>query len=128
MSISVRTPIPLAGAALIAIGLCLGVPGSAEAARCDWSVKGTLQVEHSRLTKVANVFGDTSPLANIRVKVSARTRVAGIWGIWNGWPEERTDARGAFEVTNRKDCADRQIKVQVQFEDHALQLRHETAT
>lgn len=112
--------------AVVALALVHARPGSAE--RCDWSVSGTLKVENARLSKMRNKFGEVSPLENVLVKVSARTRVGLVWGTWNAWPKTRTDASGRFTVANRKNCAKRQIRVQVKFDDANLEIRHETAT
>ena len=112
---------------ILMAGMCLAET-AAHGARCDWSVSGTLKVENARLTKMKNKFGETSPLENVLAKVSARTKVGLVWGTWNAWPQTRTDANGKFTVTNRKNCAKRQIRVQVKFDDENLEIRHETAT
>ncbi len=115
-------------AAILAGALALFGGGAAEAAKCDWTVSGTLRVEYARLAEMAAREGGTAPLANVRVKVSARSKVLGVWGTWNKWEKTRGDGDGRFTVGKRKNCGDRQFKVEVKFEDDDLEIRHETAT
>ena len=115
-------------AAILAGALLLLGGGAAEAAKCDWTVSGTLRVEYARLSEMAALTGGAAPLANVQVKVSARSRVLGVWGTWNKWEVTRTDADGRFTVGKRKNCGDRQFKVEVKFEDDDLEIRHERAT
>jgi hypothetical protein len=108
--------------ALVGVG-----PDMAHAADCNWTVKGTLKVEH-RLSELKTAYG-TSPLQNVEVKVSAKERVPVIgWGTWNGWPTVRTRSDGSFTVTNTKNCDQRRFKVEVQFKDDDLEVRHEHST
>ena len=114
-----------------AIALAIGVlgvgPGVSYAADCNWTVKGRLKVEH-RLSELKTAYG-TSALENVEVKVSAKEKVPVIgWGTWNGWPTVRTRSDGSFTVTTTRNCDQRRFKVEVQFADDDLEVRHEHAT
>ncbi len=113
------------GAAVVL--LPIGV-GTAQARKCDWTVRGTLRVAYERLPEMAALTGGTGALADVLVKVSARSKVAGIWGSWKTWETTRTDSRGRFTVAKRKGCGDRQLKIEVKFQDGGLEIRHRTAT
>ncbi len=91
-------------------------------------VAGTLRVRYDRLSEMAARTGGSEPLAGVRVKISARSRVLGVRGRWNGWEETRTGADGRFAIGKRKGCGDRRFKVEVKFEDETLEIRHERAT
>jgi len=95
-------------------------------ASCAWTVKGSLQVDH-RLAELASKFGN-SALANVEVKVSAKERVFGVWGTWNAWSTVRTNASGAFVVSNTKNCDGRRFKVEVKFADDDLEVHWEHST
>jgi hypothetical protein len=101
------------------------LPERAEAA-CTWTIKGKLAVDH-RLDQLEDEFG-VSALANVQVKVSAKTKVLGVWGTWNDWPIDRTSADGSFSVSEEKTCEERRFKVEVKFQDDDLEVRHHTST
>jgi len=122
------TPPTSTRAAIPAGAFALFGGGAAETAKCDWTVGGTLRVEYARLSETAAREGDTAPLAHVRIKVSARSRVLGARGSWNEWDETRTGADGRFTVGKRKNCGDRRFKPEVKFEDDDLEIRHERAT
>lgn len=92
-----------------------------------WTVKGKLAVDH-QLPELAAKFGGESCLKNVDVKVSARKKVLGVWGTWNGWGTDRTNSRGEFSISKEKDRSDRQFRVKVKFQDDELEVRHRTAT
>lgn len=119
-----RLLLPLS-APLFALAAVALAPSSAHAS-CDWTVKGKLAVEH-RLRELKDAYG-TSALENVQVKVSAKHKVAGVWGTWNDWPIVRTKADGSFSVTADKNCADRRFKVEVKFDDDIVEVRHHTST
>jgi hypothetical protein len=99
----------------------------ARAADCSWTVKGRLKVEH-RLSELKTAYG-TSSLGNVLVKVSAKEKVPIIgWGTWNAWPTVRSKSDGSFTVSNTKNCDRRRFKVEVKFQDDALEVRHEHST
>lgn len=110
---------------LFALGAVALAPSIAEAG-CDWTVKGKLAVEH-RLDALKNAYG-SSALENVQVKVSAKHKVAGVWGTWNDWPIVRTKADGSWSVTQDKNCADRRFKIEVKFDDDTVEVRHHTST
>ena len=110
---------------LFALGAVALAPSVARAS-CDWTVKGKLAVDH-RLDELEDAYG-TSALANVQVKVSAKHKVAGVWGTWNDWPIVRTKADGSWSITEDKNCADRRFKVEVKFDDDIVEVRHRTAT
>ena len=93
---------------------------------CDYTVRGKIKVDH-QLTMLSNAYG-TSPLENIKVKVSGKEKVLGIWGWYASWGEVRTDSDGSFELDKSKSCNDHRIKIEVKFDDDDLEVRHETAT
>lgn len=103
------------------------VPGDAQAARCDWNVSGKVSVDHEK-SSFRNLLGSNSKLEGINVKVSARTKVGPVWGTWNSWGTVRTSSSGNFSVRKTKNCAKRQMRVEVEFKDSGLELRHEHAT
>jgi hypothetical protein len=113
----------LAGLTIAAAGLA-ALAAPAGAAQCDWRIEGVLEVEH-QLTEMKTKFGESSPLANIEVKVSGKTGSALPWGEWG---TTRTNSKGEFSVGKNKSCADRYFKVEVQFQDAEIELRHENAT
>ncbi len=96
-------------------------------AACSWNVNGTVSVDHE-MPSFKSKLGSNSKLEGINVKVSARTKVAGIWGTWNSWGTVRTNSSGKFSVSKSKNCAKRQFKVQVEFKDPDLEMRHANAT
>ncbi len=106
---------------------CWLAPDVASAANCDWTVTGSVSVDHEK-SSFRDLLGSNSKLEGINVKVSARTKVGPVWGTWNSWNKVRTNRQGEFTVRNSKNCAKRQFKVQVEFKDSGLELRHETAT
>jgi hypothetical protein len=67
-------------------------------ARVRWTVRGTLNVRHM-FNETRNRYGNTSPLEDVQVRISGRSRVAGRWGPWGRWGEVRTDRRGRFALT-----------------------------
>lgn len=101
------------------------VPLTVQAKKVKWTVKGTVKVEHI-LGKLKKKFG-TSPLKGIEVKVSAKTKVGGIWGTYNSWGTVRTDANGKFSISKDKSTGDRKFRVQVKFQDNDLEVRHSLA-
>jgi hypothetical protein len=112
-------------APLFALGAVALAPSLAHAG-CDWTVKGKLAVEH-RLDALKDAYG-SSALENVQVKVSAKHKVAGVWGTWNDWPIVRTKADGSWSITQDKNCADRRFKVEVKFDDDIVEVRHHTST
>lgn len=93
---------------------------------CSYTVRGQLEVDH-QLSELAAAYG-TSPLANVLVKVSGKEKVLGVWGWYASWGEVRTDANGEFELTRSKSCGAHRFKVEVKFQDDALEVRHEHST
>jgi hypothetical protein len=113
--------------ALVAAVCLLGVGSSVAHADCPWTVTGKLKVEH-RLSELKAAYG-VSALENVEVKVSAKEKVPVIgWGTWNAWPTVRTRSDGSFIVNNTKNCDQRRFKIEVQFKDDDLEVRHEHAT
>lgn len=113
------------GAGTLAAGLSLAAPQEAQA-NCNWTVKGRLSVKHR---DVMQELGSVSDLENVQVKVSAMSKVAGVWsGKWGSWGTVRTDSAGNFSVSQSKGCGDRRFRVKVKFDDSDLEVRHEKAT
>ncbi len=102
------------------------VPETAQAG-CDWTVNGTVSVDHEK-SSFRDALGSNSKLEGINVKVSSRTKVLGKWATWNSWGTVRTNANGYFSVRKSKNCAKRQFRVQVEFKDPDLEMRHERST
>lgn len=103
------------------------VPEAAQAASCDWTVNGTVSVDHEEQS-FRDALGSNSTLEGINVKVSARTKVAGRWATWKSWGTVRTSSNGYFSVRKSKNCVKRQFRVQVEFKDPDLEMRHERST
>ncbi|MFO7567941.1 MAG: hypothetical protein R6X02_35195 [Enhygromyxa sp.] len=108
------------------LGAVALAPLTAQAAKCNWTVKGKLDVDH-QLAELKQAYG-TSALENVQIKVSAKHKVLGAWGTWNSWPIVRTKADGSWSVTQKKNCAKRRFKVEVKFQDDVVEVRHRTAT
>ncbi len=111
----------------VAIGLVTVHVAPAQAKDCDWRVTGTIS-SLNILPELKTKFGSKSYLENIEVQVSAKEKVLGIWGTWNGWPTTRTDANGSYTVTNTKNCDGRRFKVEVRFQDADLEIHWEKST
>jgi len=94
---------------------------SADAAQ-KWTVKGKVMVEHL-LPELTEIFGQKSGLPEVLVKVSARSRVLGVWGTWNSWGEFPTGRNGSFKVSEDHNGDRRQFKVQVLFDSKRLRLK-----
>lgn len=109
--------------------LLVFITQTAMAARCDWTVKGSLQVDYESIVDEMDALGGpVQPLENIEVRVVARAKVGSFWGPWNNWPSIRTDKNGDFSVTKEKNCKDRQFRGEVKFQDESLELRHKKST
>lgn len=102
-------------------------PPPGDAKNCNWTVKGKVAVEH-QLPELINKFGPKSYLKGIKVKVSAKEKVLGVWGSYNSWGELTTNANGEYSVTNEKNCDTRRFKVEVKFQNSDLEVRHEHST
>ena len=102
-------------------------PPSEFSKNCDWTVKGKVAVEH-QLTELQEKFGTKSYLKGIKVNVSAKEKVVGVWGTYNSWGDLTTNANGEYSVTKEKNCDNRQFKVEVKFQDNDLEVRHEHST
>jgi len=96
-------------------------------AKEDWTVRGSVFVAH-QMPDMRVRIAQESPLVGIQVKVSARAKVAGVWGTWNSWGVVRTDAQGRYSVSKNKGSGKRQFKVEVKFDSDKLEIRHETST
>jgi hypothetical protein len=102
-------------------------PPPGEAKNCTWTVKGKVAVEH-QLTELKDKLGTQSYLKGIKVKVSAKEKVFGIWGTYNSWGDLTTNANGEYLVIKEKNCDNRRFKVEVKFQDSDLEVRHEHST
>lgn len=99
--------------------------------KTNWTIKGKLVLEpdFSELKTAPFSSSATSPLKGVRVKISAREKVLGVWGPWNSWGEVTTDTAdggtldaGEFSLTKEKDKSDRRFKVEVLFKDDDLKI------
>ena len=90
-------------------------------AQTTWKVKGELLLS-PQLGDMREKFGTSVLLAGVPVKISAREKLAGVWGPWNKWEETTTGGKGKFSIELDKDKSDRQFKVEVLFKDDELKL------
>lgn len=90
-------------------------------AQVTWRIRGKILLEHKNEV-IANAFPSRVPLKGVKVKVSAREKLLGVWGPFNSWDEVSTDVSGFFEVRREKDQSDRQFKIEVLFKDDSLKL------
>jgi hypothetical protein len=86
-----------------------------------WKVQGNILLEHKD-SVIGNAFPDQVPLKGVKVRVSAREKILGVWGTFNSWDEDTTDENGFFSVKKEKDKSDRQFKIEVLFKDDSLKL------
>ena len=90
-------------------------------ARVGWTIRGRVLVRH-QFTELSSTYGAISPLADTRVRVQARARVAGKWGTWKKWDEIiiLPEDDGAFQISKIKSSRNRRFRVQVQFKSADL--------
>ncbi len=87
---------------------------------CLWTVKGNIVVDHPTVHDIGNltaVLPDNGPVKGVKVKVSGRTGA----GWFTEWGTAITNVDGFFSVT-KSECADRAVKVEVQFEADDLKV------
>lgn len=89
--------------------------------KVKWTVSGNIMLKHNETT-IGNAFPDTVPLKGVKVKVSAREKLLGVWGPFNSWDEVFTNSNGFFKVEKEKDKSDRQFKIEVLFKDDTLKI------
>ncbi|MDP9145478.1 MAG: hypothetical protein M3N43_12410 [Actinomycetota bacterium] len=87
-----------------------------------WTVKGQIVVDHE-LPELAEAFGPRNGLAGIIVKVSARSKVLGGWGWWNGWGQQVTDRDGRFQVSESHGGDRRQFKVEILLDSDRMRMK-----
>lgn len=90
-------------------------------AKTTWTVKGELLLI-PQLQEMRDKYGTLTPLSGVPVKISAREKLAGVWGPWHKWEETTTGPKGKFSIEKEKDKSDRQFKVHVLFKDDELKL------
>jgi hypothetical protein len=117
----------LKGILVVTLAVLVFSPCQAIAKDVKWTVKGTVKVTH-QISELATKYGATSPLEGVLVKVSAKSKVAGVWGTYAKWDQLRTDKNGKFSFTKDKSSGDRKFKVEIKFDDSKMELRHRTAT
>ena len=86
-----------------------------------------MAVKH-QLSELKDKFNGESFLKGVQVNVSARIRVAGVWGPWGSWGTVRTNRKGEFSISKRKSCGVRRFRVRVKFKDSSLEVRHKRST
>ena len=111
---------------IVTVAMSASAPDLA-AADCTWSVTGQLSVEH-QLSELQAKYGGKSYLKGIKVKVSAKEKIFGVWGTWNSWGEEITSSSGSFSVTKTKNCNPRRFKAEVKFQSDDLEVRYQYST
>lgn len=89
--------------------------------KVTWNVSGNIMLKHNDPT-IGNAFPDPVPLKDVKVKVSAREKLLGVWGPFNKWDEVTTNSNGFFKVVKEKDKSDRQFKIEVMFKDDTLKI------
>ena len=111
---------------ILSLAVLFLAPWTIQAKQVKWTVKGTVKVKH-QLDKLKTELG-TSPLQGIEVKISAKSKVLGVWGTYASWGTVRTSANGKFSISKDKSTGDRKFKVQVKFQDKDLEVRHAKST
>ena len=102
---------------------------AAEARTCQWDFLGVLKAQPEvALDGVAVKYPDGAPLEGVTVRISGRAKVAGKWATYKKWQDVKTNADGRFYVRTVRDCAARQIRVRVRFQDLTLEVRHGRST
>lgn len=104
----------------LALGCFLLWPSLSLAKDCTWTVKGTLKVTHL-LEELKDKY-IASYLKGVKVKVSAKEKVIGVWGTWNSWDTVETNANGEFSVSKEKNCDERRFKVEFKFDNDELHV------
>lgn len=93
-----------------------------------WTVHGRVMVAH-RMPELAALAPSGCPIEGIKVQVSAKEKILGVWGWYNAWETVTTDAGGYFSITRSLSDNERRFKVEVKFQDDdLLEIRHETST
>ena len=90
-------------------------------AKDRWTVKGHIKLKHNNQT-ISKNYPDIVPLKDLKVKVYAREKIAGIWGPYKSWGSTYTDKDGFFKITKDKDKSNRQFKIKVLFKDDELKI------
>lgn len=94
---------------------------------CTYTVSGRLLVRH-QLGKLVDIFGETSPLAGVQVRVSTERLSSLGWTGYTRWSVVRTDSEGYFSASRTTICDERRPRIEVKFDDHDMEIRHETST
>src|SRR5882672_4060479 len=97
---------------------CIMLSASQTKADCTWSVSGTVKVQ-TQEPLLSSKFGAQIPLKGIKVKISGAT----VSGIFDSWGEVNTDAKGNFSLSKQKSCGDRELKIEVRFQNDNVEIR-----
>lgn len=108
------------------LGLALLLTADSAMAECTYTIKGKLAVQH-QLSELVTAYG-TSPLKGVKVQISGKAKVMGVWGWYAVWDEVTTNSLGEFSLTQSKACYDHRYKIEVKFQGDDLEVRHETST
>jgi len=104
---------------VVFLGLtCIMLSASQTKADCTWSVSGTVKVQ-TQEPLLSSKFGAQIPLKGIKVKISGAT----VSGIFDSWGEVNTDAKGNFSLSKQKSCGDRELKIEVRFQNDNVEIR-----
>lgn len=121
-----RPPEPRAFGPGPAAGASAG-PGPGEAA-CTYNFEVGLRVRHQLAAlQDSAAMGATSPLEDVRVRVSARVRAPGAW--WKPWETVRTDEDGETGIImlDRSCRPKREYRIRVMFRSDELEVRQGSA-